>query len=335
MSLNFKLDVVDTTPHEIKRLFPFILVGVTLLFRLPVLFFNDSIRLDEGFSLRFIEADLDEIIIHATRDSHSPFYTIILKGWCLLAGTGEISVRFLSLLFGITAVLSLYQLGRMLYGEKAGFAAAGLAAISPLWTWYSVEARMYTIWLTFICINTIFFFSLIKHPTLRAMFGYALSASLVIYTQYIGLLVLGLHFSLLVFTWKRNKKLVWWLAQAYTLTALTFVPWITAIFLFSEDFPSDKLPPPTLIEMYRMVIQVFFGYITDLRVYRVIEPVLVLATIIFLIFTITVFIPATLSSNKVKAYTKVFLIMPLLVILAFFGFSIFISIICYRTEKEF
>jgi len=303
---------------------------LALIFRLPVLLFNDSFRLDEGFSMRFIQPDFWEIVRHATNDSHSPFYTFLLKGWCLAFGTGEIAARSLSFLFGIMAIFTLYELGKQLYGELTGSIAAGLGAISPLWVWYSTETRMYTIWLTFICINSLFFFYLVKTPSLLYMLGYALSGALVIYTQYIGILILPLHLSYIFFSWKKSKKLVWWLAQSYTLIAILFIPWVVALACFYTGFESDKLPLPTFNHLFRILIQLFSGYITDSTPYRLIEPVLGIIFLAMVLITLTVLIPSILATPKVKAYTKVFLLSPFAIFGGFFIFSFFTSVMEVR-----
>ena len=80
------------------------------------------------------------------RDSiQPPLYYALVAGWTRLAGTGEWALRFPSVAFGLLMVALAYALGRRLFGPVAGWAAALLGALHPLWVYYAQEARMYTL----------------------------------------------------------------------------------------------------------------------------------------------------------------------------------------------
>jgi mannosyltransferase len=74
-----------------------------------------------------------------------PLYTLGMRLWSSLFGTGEVALRLPSAIAGICTVPLLYLLGRRLFGWKVGMLAAVFLALSPLAIWYSQEARAYAI----------------------------------------------------------------------------------------------------------------------------------------------------------------------------------------------
>ncbi len=120
----------------------------------------NSLWWDESLSLQRASYDLplvlsNEIVLTDTArqmitfDNHPPLYFLLLHFVVKLAGQREFALRFPSLAFGVLTVPLLYVLGKRLFDGRAGLLAALFGAISPLYLWYSHEARMYTM-LTFL-----------------------------------------------------------------------------------------------------------------------------------------------------------------------------------------
>jgi uncharacterized membrane protein len=59
-------------------------------------------------------------------DVHPPLYYQFLYAWVRAIGNSERAVRSLSALFYLAAVLSVYGMGRELYGEKIGLITAAI-----------------------------------------------------------------------------------------------------------------------------------------------------------------------------------------------------------------
>jgi len=96
---------------------------------------------------------LPQLTAWTADDIQPPLYYYLLHFWLPLFGqsSSEFVVRFPSLFFGVLTVPLMYRMGQHLFGATAGLLAAFLAAISPLYLWYSQETRMYTM-LTFLCL---------------------------------------------------------------------------------------------------------------------------------------------------------------------------------------
>jgi len=121
---------------------------------------SQSLWWDESLSLQRASYDLplilsNEIILTDTTrqliafDNHPPLYFLLLHFMVKLAGQSEFALRFPSLAFSVLSVPLLYALGKCLCDRRVGLLAALFGAISPLYLWYSHEARMYTM-LTFL-----------------------------------------------------------------------------------------------------------------------------------------------------------------------------------------
>ncbi len=74
-----------------------------------------------------------------------PLYTLGMRLWIGLFGSGEVALRLPSAIAGVGTVPLLYMLGRRLFGWKVGMLAAAFLALSPLAVWYAQEARAYAL----------------------------------------------------------------------------------------------------------------------------------------------------------------------------------------------
>jgi mannosyltransferase len=112
-----------------------------------------SLWYDEGVSVYLARMSLPQLTAWTADDIQPPLYYYLLHFWLPLFGqaSSEFVVRFPSLFFGVLTVPLMYRMGRHLFSATAGLLVAFLAAISPLYLWYSQETRMYTM-LTFLCL---------------------------------------------------------------------------------------------------------------------------------------------------------------------------------------
>ncbi len=108
-----------------------------------------SLWYDEAFSVYLAHFNLGEIAARTAADIQPPLYYYLLHLWLALAGDSEFSARFVSLFFGVLTVPLMYALARRLFPAPnqvgVGLIGALLAMLSPLYLWYSQEARMYTL----------------------------------------------------------------------------------------------------------------------------------------------------------------------------------------------
>ncbi len=162
-----------------------------------------SLWYDEGFSVYVARMSLGEITAHTARDIHPPFYYYLLHFWLLIVGSTEFTLRFLSLVFGVLTVPLIYAVGKRLLGRASGLLAAGLVAISPLFLWYSQEARMYTL-VTFLCLlSTYLLLRVMDAQAKRALLwtAYVLSSVVAAYAHFYAFFVLAFQVLFLLCWW--------------------------------------------------------------------------------------------------------------------------------------
>jgi 4-amino-4-deoxy-L-arabinose transferase-like glycosyltransferase len=125
-----------------------LLTVLGLAFWLQVYRLNDvSLRGDEGFSVTFARQDLGAVWRGLLlTEPHPPLYYTTLHLWMAAAGQSELSVRFVSVFFGLLTVAVAYRLARSLRAEeRVALLAALLVALNPYLLWQSQDARMYTL----------------------------------------------------------------------------------------------------------------------------------------------------------------------------------------------
>ncbi len=101
--------------------------------------------IDEGLSVGIADRPLSQIP-HALRlDGSPPVYYMLLHFWLGLAGRSEAGLRSLSLLCALLAIPAAWWAARAVFGSRAAWIAAVLAAFNPFLSQYAQEARMYSL----------------------------------------------------------------------------------------------------------------------------------------------------------------------------------------------
>ena len=100
---------------------------------------------DEAFSALMIRYSWPEMFRRLALDVHPPMYYIFLKFWHGVFGDSLLSLRGLSILFGVLTIWATWLLVKYTFkSEKMALWAAVLVALSPFQLQYVTEARMYT-----------------------------------------------------------------------------------------------------------------------------------------------------------------------------------------------
>src|SRR3954451_23226688 len=119
------------------------LVVVSLLLRTTQL--GIGFWIDEGLSVGISDRPLSGIPSALRQDGSPPLYYMLLHFWIRAFGRGEAQVRAFSLLCAIALIPLAWWAGRALFGPRAGWMAAVVAALDPFLTQYAQEARMYAL----------------------------------------------------------------------------------------------------------------------------------------------------------------------------------------------
>lgn len=190
---------------------------------------------DEGSSLLMSRYAVADIWVHAAHDVHPPLYFMLLHGWIELFGDGIFSIRCLSALPGIAAVMLGMWLVRLMANPRAALLAGLMLALLPTAVRYSQEVRMYAwlgMWLLGATIALVYW---VKQPRdTRVLVIYALLMTAGFYTHYFTALCVLVHWAyLLVLRLQPSHSLklidrpAWWLANVAIV--VLFSPWIPSL----------------------------------------------------------------------------------------------------------
>jgi 4-amino-4-deoxy-L-arabinose transferase-like glycosyltransferase len=147
---------------------------------------------DEAFTpVHVLHASLSATLRGVAHTENSP------PLWYLLAwadsrvlGDGEVALRLPSALAGIATVPVAWMIGRELAGRRAAMLAAALVAVSPLFVWYSQEARAYALFVLMASLAMLCFLRAEEEPTPARMAWFALTGALALLTHYFAVFLL-------------------------------------------------------------------------------------------------------------------------------------------------
>lgn len=186
---------------------------------------------DEGFSVYSANRDLVSISFESKDvDPHPPLYYYLLHLYLPVAGFSELSIRYLSVLFGTATVALVFVLGKKMFDARVGWAAAAVAAIAPFGVQYSQEVRMYAL---VMCLSALALWFFVKVAADRAgaprkilWLGFFVAMFLTQYSLYQSAFIfVAQGVFLLPFITRRFRVVVRWLALSIAIVLL-FVPWL-------------------------------------------------------------------------------------------------------------
>jgi mannosyltransferase len=126
----------------------------------------------------------------ANSENTPPLWYLLAWADTRLFGTGAVALRLPSALAGIATVPVAWAIGRELGGRRAGLIAAALVAASPLFVWYSQEARAYSLFVLLAALTILCFLRAEREPTPRRLAAFALAGSLALLTHYFAVFLL-------------------------------------------------------------------------------------------------------------------------------------------------
>jgi mannosyltransferase len=186
-----------------------------------------SFRGDEAFTaIHWASEPLTDTLANiATVDPHPPLSYAMFRGWRLVFGVNEYTLRILPALLNIVGVPAMYALGRRLGGRSVGILAAFLWAFHPYQIWHSQDARNYAIWAGMSATSLWLGLRAIQRQQRLAWLVYIVAAALSAYVYYLELFILAaLNLFILLTTWRNRKLLTQWFTSQIII-GLILLPW--------------------------------------------------------------------------------------------------------------
>jgi len=216
----------------------FILLGIMAVALALRLFHlgEQSLWYDEGYSVYLADKSLAQITLETAQDIQPPLYYYLLHVWMTVLGQSEVAVRGLSLLFGLLSLPLFYLLGKKLFSSTVGLLAAGLAALSPLYLWYSQETRMYTLLIMLTLCSSYLLWAALEDENPRTRMGkwigVAVTLILALYTHYFAFFVLAFQVLYVLIAWCSGWRRFRLREVTVTLLAIViaYLPWLPYLF---------------------------------------------------------------------------------------------------------
>jgi mannosyltransferase len=208
------------------------LVAASLVLRSTAL--HARYWIDEGLSVGIAQHPLADIPGLLLQDGSPPLYYLLLGVWVDVAGYGEADTHVLSLAFALLTVPAAFAGGRALFGARAGWLAAALAALNPYLTYYAQETRMYAL-VALLGLVVAATFALVFVQRRRAwLWGFTPALALLVYTHNWGLFLgAGTLAALaLLAAWAgggERRALLRDARLAYGAVALAYLPWVPSL----------------------------------------------------------------------------------------------------------
>lgn len=189
-----------------------LLLVLFLAFVLRLVHLDQSLWLDEAISALAARDFTFWGIINdfLSSDNHPPLFYLTLRAWGLLVGFSDVSLRLLSVIFGILTVLMTYFIGKKISNShKFALTSAVLLATSPLHVYYSQELRMYPM-IALEAALLFYFFLFLFDDFVKKRYWILFSVLLVLFvaTDYITVFLLPVFAIYAIF---QKKPVTWWL----------------------------------------------------------------------------------------------------------------------------
>ena len=190
--------------------------------------------IDEGLSVGIASHGLLDIPGVLEQDGSPPLYYLLLHVWIQLFGTGEEATHALSVVFSVLCVPAAFWAARTLFGARAGWIGAALAAINPFLTFYAQETRMYSLVGLLGLLLAATFLRVFADRDRRLLPVFALVLALLLYTHNWGLFLATGTVVALAWLWRTSgdderRPLLRDALIGYGAATLLYAPWLPTL----------------------------------------------------------------------------------------------------------
>jgi hypothetical protein len=227
-------------------------------------FIGAAFWIDEGLSVGIAQHALTDIPGLLQQDGSPPLYYMTLHVWMNMFGSTEQSTQSLSLVFALLSVPGAYWAAGRVWGRRAAWFAAFVAALNPYMTGHGQETRMYALMSLLSILATGCFLRayVLRDRRFVPVFGIALAAML--YTHnwalFFGAAAAGI---VVAFIWRETegrRGLIRDGLIGFGIAALAYAPWLPTLAYQSRHTAAPWSNEPGTYEPTRQLSRVLGGY---------------------------------------------------------------------------
>ena len=235
------------------------LLGISLALRTTAL--HAGFWIDEGLSVGISSHPFLDVPSVLRQDGSPPLYYLVLSVWMTLFGHGQAATHILSLTFALLLVPAAFWGARSLFGDRAGWCTAALAALNPFVTYYAQETRMYALVVLLGLLVTVCFVNAFVHGRRRYRVPYGVALAALVYTHNWGLFLAMGTVVALVWPWRarrgpQRRAFVRDVALAYGVTALLYAPWLPSLAFQAAHTGAPWSEQPSLADLLGPLVNI-------------------------------------------------------------------------------
>jgi mannosyltransferase len=195
---------------------------------------------DEGWSIWLARGDsLYDLTITMAYDHHGPVYSMLLRGWDLIAGNSVVALRTITVLFSISSIALIYALGRELLSPAAGVGAALAFTLMDKQVVLTQEVRDYPMVFFMMLLIALFYARWRREPGRGNGFGFVAATVIALYLHYYAFMV---NLAIIAHMLLTSRDRVQWkhFIALNALIALAFAPWLPIVYHQFINTPVDS-----------------------------------------------------------------------------------------------
>jgi 4-amino-4-deoxy-L-arabinose transferase-like glycosyltransferase len=210
---------------------------------------------DEIFSVRATSGSLGHLFRVALEDvSHPPLYYLVLHAWLKCFGASEAVVRLPSIVFSVFFLASLLWAALRVASYFSALLAMLLCSVSPFFVFYGEQARPYALAAFLAALSLALMLEGMRQASSGWALLYGITTAALVYTQYLGLLVLLPQFVLLACSRMAPHRR---LLLGGSLGALSIVGWLSLLAAHLGERPAARIQwigRPELVDLLRFFL---------------------------------------------------------------------------------
>ena len=169
------------------------LFALAAALRLPTLG-SQSLWQDEAYTYALATRPFGDMLRGVVETETAPaLFYVATWTWYHFLGSGDASLRMVSVLAGLALIPVAYGYGRRLAGQSCGIVLTGIVAVSPLLVWYSQEARTYALATLLAGLGWVAFLRVLDRPRPDAVLLWALASGAAVATHYTAAYLVGVQ----------------------------------------------------------------------------------------------------------------------------------------------
>jgi hypothetical protein len=220
---------------------------------------------DESMSIGIASHPIAEIPTVLRQDGTPPLFYVLLHVWMRLFGSGEQATASLSMIFALACVPAAFWVGSSIFGRRAGWYCAVLAATNGLVIRYSTETRMYSLLalLSILATGAFLHAFVFRRRGYVAMFSVALCAMLYTHTWavfFVAATAIALVPCVVVAPDRRRILLDALLA--FGAAGVGFLPWVPNLLYQRAHTGAPWAPLPSGHELFIRPVLLVGGWIS-------------------------------------------------------------------------